>query len=184
MDLEINMSIYITDEYGLSEKQFPLSEEQLNQIISDVVEEAISYVECPFECSVEVLFTGDAEIRVLNRENRDIDRATDVLSFPMVEYETPGDFSFLEEDKNNVIIDCFDPDSGELLLGDIVISLDHVILQAREYGHSVEREAAFLTAHSMLHLFGYDHVDDSGRVEMEKMQEEILLRKGYTRDDR
>jgi probable rRNA maturation factor len=178
------MSVYITDEYGLSEKKFPLSEEQLTQIISDVVEEAIAYVDCPFECSVEVLFTGDEEIRVMNRENRDIDKATDVLSFPMVEYETPGDFLFLEEDKNHESIDCFDPDSGELLLGDIVISLDHAISQAEEYGHSVKREVAFLTAHSMLHLFGYDHMDDAEREEMEKIQEEILLRKGYTRDDR
>ena len=78
-----------------------------------------------------------------------IDRPTDVLSFPMVEYEEAGQFDFLEDQ-----YDCFHPETGELLLGDIVISKDRVIAQAEEYGHEIKREYAFLIAHSMLHLFG------------------------------
>ncbi len=87
----------------------------------------------------------------------------------MVDYETSGDFSFLEEAE-----EYFDPESGELLLGDIVISKEKVISQAEEYGHSLEREFAFLIAHSMLHLFGYDHMEEKERLEMEQMQKEIL----------
>lgn len=78
-------------------------------------------------------------------------------------------FSFLEEAE-----EYFDPESGELLLGDIVISKEKVISQAEEYGHSLEREFAFLIAHSMLHLFGYDHMEEKERLEMEQMQKEIL----------
>ena len=88
----------------------------------------------------------------------------------MVEYETPGDFGFLEEGGE----DCFEPDSGELMLGDIVISADKVISQAEEYGHSRKREYAFLIAHSMLHLMGFDHMTEEDAKEMERLQEEIL----------
>lgn len=95
----------------------------------------------------------------------------------MVNYETPGDFSFLEEDSE----DCFDPDSGELLLGDIVISADKVAAQAEEYGHSRRREYAFLIAHSMLHLMGYDHMTPEDAAEMERLQEEILQQLGISR---
>ena len=170
------MSCFITDEYG---KSCPLSIDEMEKIVRDVVDEAVSYMDCPYECQVEVTFVTDDEIRVLNREQRDIDRVTDVLSFPMLEYVTAGDFAFLE----NEDIGCFEPDSGELLLGDIVISLDRAMAQAEEYGHSLKREIAFLTAHSMLHLFGYDHMEDAERLEMERMQEEILLKKGYVRDE-
>ena len=113
----------------------------------------------------------------MNLEHRQIDRPTDVLSFPMLEYETPGDFSFLEEDGE----DCFDPDTGELLLGDIVISADKVMEQAEEYGHSVKREYAFLITHSMLHLMGYDHMMEEDAKEMEYLQEEILKELGIGR---
>ena len=77
--------------------------------------------------------------------------------------------------------DYFNPETGELLLGDIVISIDKVDEQAEKYGHSKERELAFLVAHSMLHLCGYDHMEDDERLVMEKKQEEILAGKGYTR---
>ena len=167
------MRVYMNDEYQDSSLL-----EKCHSIVSDVVSEALDYVECPYECTVEVTFTDDTEIHRLNLEHRNIDAATDVLSFPMLEYETPGDFSFLEEEG----VDAFDPETGELLLGDIVISLDHAKEQAEEYGHSIGREVAFLTAHSMLHLFGYDHMEEEERIAMEKMQEEILQRKGYTRD--
>ncbi len=135
-----------------------------------VVNQALEYMECPYEAQVSVLVTDEDVIHGLNLAHRGIDRATDVLSFPMVEYETPGDFSFLEEDGE----DCFDPDTGELLLGDIVICAARVLAQAKEYGHSVRREFAFLVAHSMLHLFGYDHMEAGEAAVMEQKQEEIL----------
>ena len=105
----------------------------------------------------------------MNREHRQIDRATDVLSFPMLDYETPGDLSGIEEQG-----DAFNPESGELMLGDIVISKERVIAQAEEYGHSVRREYAFLIAHSMLHLLGYDHMEEEERRLMEDRQRGIM----------
>ena len=117
------------------------------------------------------------EIHEINNRQRNIDRPTDVLSFPMLEYDKPGDFDKFEND-----LYAFDPDTGELTLGDIVISYDKVISQAEEYNHSVKREFAFLVAHSMLHLFGYDHIDDNERMEMEQKQKEILNNLGITRE--
>ncbi|MCR5148712.1 MAG: rRNA maturation RNase YbeY, partial [Eubacterium sp.] len=117
-------------------------------------------------------------IRIINKENRDIDKPTDVLSFPMLDYNEPADFSLAEDNT----YDYFDAETGNLLLGDIVISLDKVYSQAEEYGHSPKREIAFLTAHSMLHLFGYDHMEEEERKVMEELQEEILTQKGYSRD--
>ena len=132
---------------------------------------------CPYEAEVSVLLTDNDRIHELNREFRGIDRPTDVLSFPMCDYDTPGDFDWLEEHGD----DCFHPESGELLLGDIVISVEKVREQAEAYGHSEKRELAFLVAHSMLHLFGYDHMEDEERKIMEAKQEEILKLKGYIR---
>ena len=106
----------------------------------------------------------------MNMEYREVDRPTDVLSFPQVEYESPADFSWAEEHE----MDCFDPDTGELFLGDIVISLDKVKEQAKSYGHSEKREYAFLILHSMLHLFGYDHMTPEEAAIMEGKQTEIL----------
>ena len=96
----------------------------------------------------------------------------------MIDFEAPADLSGVED----MQYEYFNSDTGCLMLGDIVISIDRAYSQAEEYGHSVKREIAFLTAHSMLHLFGYDHIDDAGREEMEKLQEQILTEKGYTRD--
>ena len=127
-------------------------------------------MDCPYESQVSLLITDNEEIHKMNLQHRQIDAPTDVLSFPMVTYETPGDFSILEEDG----ADCFEPDSGELMLGDIVISADKVLEQSAEYGHSVKREYAFLIAHSMLHLMGYDHMTEEDAAEMERLQEEIL----------
>jgi probable rRNA maturation factor len=135
-----------------------------------VIEACLDYEGCPYEAEVSILLTDDANIRDINKEFRDIDSPTDVLSFPANEYETPGDFSNLEEN----CMDCFHPETGELLLGDIVISVERAILQAKEYGHSVEREIAFLTAHSMFQLFGYDHMEDDERIKMEEMQKDVL----------
>ena len=134
-----------------------------------IVETALEYEDCPYEAEVNLLLTDDEEIRIMNREHRQIDRATDVLSFPMLDYETPGDLSGIEEQG-----DAFNPESGELMLGDIVISKERVIAQAEEYGHSVRREYAFLIAHSMLHLLGYDHMEEEERRLMEDRQRGIM----------
>lgn len=145
-------------------------------IIREVVEAALDFEHCPYEAEVNVVLTDDEEIREINREYRSIDSATDVLSFPMLEYTVPSDFDHVEEEE-----DSFNPDSGELMLGDIMISVDKVAEQAVKYGHSETRELAFLVAHSVLHLCGYDHMEDAERVEMEKKQEEILELGGYCR---
>lgn len=146
-------------------------------IITRVVEDSLDYEDCPYEAEVNVLITDNEDIRQINNEYRNIDTPTDVLSFPMIEYERPSDFEFLEESGD----DCFHPDTGELLLGDIVISIDKVEEQAEKYGHSQTRELAFLVAHSMLHLCGYDHMEEEERKIMERKQEEILSRGGYIR---
>ena len=147
------------------------------EIIEIVVLESLDYVECPYEAEVNVIITDNEEIQAINKEYREIDAPTDVLSFPLVDYETPADFNHVEDS----VEDYFDPDSGELLLGDIIISVDKVEEQAEKYGHSTTRELAFLVAHSMLHLCGYDHMDDGEREEMEARQSEILERRGYRR---
>lgn len=147
------------------------------EIIRQIVTEALDYEKCPYESEVNVILTDDEAIREINREHRGIDNPTDVLSFPMLEYETPSDFDHVEDH----VEDCFNPETGELLLGDIVISVDKVREQAEKYGHSMERELAFLVAHSMLHLCGYDHMEEEERRVMEDRQREILERKGYTR---
>ena len=118
---------------------------------------------------VNLLLTMNDEIQEMNQNFRQIDRATDVLSFPMIDYEEAGNFDFLED-----VMDAFHPESGELMLGDIVISKEKVISQAEEFGHSAEREYAFLIAHSMLHLFGYDHMEEDERMDMEAKQKEIM----------
>ena len=163
----------ITIDYE-AEKKLEISWEK---IIRDIIEEALNYEECPYEAEINVLLTDNREIQVMNREYRQIDRPTDVLSFPMIEYETPSDFSMVEED----FCDCFTPESGELMLGDIILSVNKIEEQAQAYGHSMERELAFLVAHSMLHLCGYDHMEEEERLIMEKKQEEILQEKGYAR---
>lgn len=147
-------------------------------IASRVVEAALDYVKCPYECEVNILLTDNEGIRAVNKQMRQIDAPTDVLSFPMIDFETEADFSIAEADEASY----FDAATGELLLGDIMISLEKVIEQSKQYNHSVVREYAFLIAHSMLHLSGYDHMVDEERIRMEQMQEAILQSIGYTRD--
>ncbi len=147
------------------------------EIIEDTVLAALDYEGCPYEAEVSVVLTDNEAIREINRDYRQIDRATDVLSFPMVDYERPADFDGLEDHAE----DYFNPETGELMLGDIIVSVDKVEEQAEKYGHSQARELAFLVAHSMLHLFGYDHMEEDERLVMEKKQAEILERRGYRR---
>lgn len=133
---------------------------------------------CPYETEVNLLLTDNPGIHEFNKETRNIDAPTDVLSFPNVEYDVPGNFDIVEAQE----ADCFEPDSGELILGDIIISVDKVAAQAKEYGHSEKREFAFLVAHSMLHLCGYDHMTPDEEQEMIKKQEMILNHLRITRD--
>ncbi len=158
-----------------AEIEMPLSIEY-HSFIQNVIEAALDYENCPYEVEVNVLLTDNAAIQAINLEQRQIDRPTDVLSFPMQEYPTPSDFSELEKEAT-----AFHPETGELLLGDIVISVEKVMEQAEKYGHSIERELGFLVAHSMLHLFGYDHMEENEAKKMEKKQEEILQKIGLTR---
>ena len=145
-------------------------------IINKVVIAALDYEKCPYEACVSVVLTDNKDIHEINLQTRSVDAPTDVLSFPMNDYPAPGDFSEIEDDP-----DAFEPDTGELLLGDIMISVEKVKEQANAYGHSEERELAFLVAHSMLHLMGYDHMEDAERIEMERRQEEILESIGIKR---
>ena len=135
-----------------------------------VINGALDYVECPYEAEVNVLFTDNASIREINRENREIDAPTDVLSFPNAEFIVPAEFDDLEDTQPEV----FHPDTGELMLGDVVISVEKVVSQAEEFGHSVERELGFLLAHSVLHLCGFDHMEEEERVVMEEKQRQIM----------
>lgn len=164
------MRIFLEDEGKLV---LPLDYQELAETVADAV---LDFENCPYEAQVELLLTMNEEIREINKEYREIDRATDVLSFPMIEYERPAQFDFLEEDDS-----YFDLDTGELMLGNIVISKEKVLSQAEEYGHSVKREYAFLIAHSMLHLLGYDHMEEEERAVMEAKQREVLGQLGITR---
>lgn len=157
-----------------SDIPLPFSEQEVAEA---VISETLDYEDCPYEVQVNIILTTNEEIRQINLEQRGVDAPTDVLSFPMIEYAYPSDFTVLEGDS----MDNFDPDSGELILGDIVISVDKVVEQAEKYNHEVKREYAFLIAHSMLHLFGYDHMDEVERENMEIRQDEILNRLGITR---
>ena len=143
-------------------------------IVRQMVVAALDYENCPYEAEVSVTVVDDKEIQEINKTYRNIDKATDVLSFPMYQYEKAADFDNLDDS-------AFNPESGELLLGDIVISAEKVTAQAKEYGHSKEREFAFLLVHSMLHLLGYDHMEEEERLVMESKQKEILELNNYKR---
>ncbi len=147
------------------------------QIAEKVINYCIEREKFPYEAEINLTLTDNEGIHIINKEYRDIDRATDVLSFPMLSYETPGDFSFLMDEND----DDFNPDTGEAILGDIIISVDKVREQAEEYGHSELREFAFLITHSMLHLFGYDHMEPGEAKVMEDKQRQILDELSITR---
>ena len=139
------------------------------KIANDVINAAMDLLEFPFEAEVSITITDNDGIQAINKEFRDIDSPTDVLSFPMIEYEQPGVFDKIEEDD-----DLFNPETGEVILGDIVLCVPRILSQAEDFGHSVLREYAFLIAHSMLHLFGFDHMTEAEATVMEQKQREIL----------
>ncbi len=158
------MSFYADNEY---EKEFPFD---IDKTIENVINACVRMVSCPYEVSVNILITDDENIRRYNKEYRDIDKETDVLSFPAVDYEKPADLSIAEKNRYSY----FDADTDELILGDIILNGDRVFKQAKEYDHSVLREFSFLIAHSMLHLFGYDHMEKEDEIEMFLLQDKIM----------
>lgn len=167
------MTFYVEND---TEKEFSFSVEEIFEKVADAVLEMES---CPYEVCINLLLTDNEGIRSYNKEYRGMDKETDVLSFPNLEYEQAGVFSAAEEAE----ADCFDPDSGELVLGDIIISADKIKEQAAEYGHSERREFAFLTAHSMFHLCGYDHMEEEEAAVMERKQEAVLKKLGIVREN-
>ena len=140
--------------------------------IRKVIRTALAAEGVTFPCEIDVLLTHDAGIHQINRDMRQVDRATDVLSFPEFDL-TPGQLPG-EEDA--------DPGTGLVPLGDMVISMEHVAAQAREYGHSNRRELAYLVVHSVLHLLGYDHLDEGPmKAQMRGREEAIMTELGLTR---
>ena len=138
---------------------------RLKMLIRSAVEATLDYEQFGNPAEVSVTFTDNAKIRELNRKFRNLDRATDVLSFPLLDYEGEGEEPPVDEWMG--------------MLGDIVISLEQAKKQAGEYGHSFEREAAFLCVHSMLHLLGYDHeTSPEDEADMRRRQSEILAQMG------
>lgn len=157
------------------------SKEAFDRNMQNLIERAIEAAlenECfdkPYEISV--LITDNNEIKDINKEHRNIDSETDVLSFPMLQF-TGG--YFIKDNYKPDYCDL-DPDTGEIVLGDIVISIEKAKEQAQIYGHSLEREVAYLTVHSVLHLLGHDHEKDEDKAIMRRKEEEILYRLGLLR---
>jgi len=144
---------------------------EIEKTVKDVCERVLESEDCDFDAEISVTFTDNEQIRVINNEQRGIDKATDVLSFPMLEFDEDG-----------TACADYDTDGDYVILGDIVISLERAREQSEEYGHSFIREVAFLTAHSMLHLLGYDHIksEKEERIMCEK-QEAVLQSLGIAR---
>ena len=149
------------------------------EIAREVAEAVLKEEECDYDVEISLTITDDEGIRVINKEYRDMDKPTDVLSFPTINYDQPGDFSVIESEQKNGILN---PDTGNIAFGDIVINEARVRSQAKDYGHSEKREFAFLIAHSMLHLCGYDHMEEIEAGIMESKQESVLQSLGITRE--
>lgn len=146
---------------------FDLSDE-MQTLLARACKESLDYEEFEPDCEISLSIVSDEEIHSINRQFRNIDSPTDVLSFPQLTFEE-GE----EADVN---------ENGEIVLGDIIISIDKAKEQAKEYGHSLERELAFLAVHSMLHLMGYDHMEKDEEEDMFRRQKEILIRAGIPRE--
>ena len=140
--------------------------EEINyKLIEKVISEALRYEGVNDNTEVSVTIVDNEEIRKINNKFRNIDRATDVLSFPLIDFDN----------------ESLPDDGSKIYLGDIIISIERAMEQAKEYGHSIDREIGFLTAHSMLHLLGYDHMVPEEEKEMFAKQEEILNNLGLRR---
>ena len=155
-----------------------INEEEL-ALAKKVIEHILQKEGCPFDCEVNLTMTDNDGIQAVNKEFRDMDKPTDVLSFPNCDFDTPGEFSQFRDEE--IYFDCFNPENDYFVLGDIMISRDKMLAQAEEYGHGVTREYAFLIAHSVLHLIGYDHMEEEEAKHMEAKQNEYLNDLGITR---
>lgn len=140
---------------------------ELEEVMEKIALDSLQYEGFQEECEISISIVDNEEIHQINKQFRGIDRPTDVLSFPQLTFEE-GEIM----DRN---------ENGEVVLGDIIISLERAREQAEEYGHSLKREIAFLTAHSMLHLLGYDHMEPEEEKEMFAKQREILELAGIPR---
>lgn len=147
-----------------------VTDEFINKI-TEVCNFALKEEAMDIPYQISLLFVDNSEMKEINNETRNIDRETDVLSFPMLDFEEGKvykdiyvDFEFDETFK----------DGEELILGDMVLSLEKALEQSEEYGHSYEREVSYLVVHSILHLLGYDHMVDEDKVKMRAREEEIL----------
>ena len=137
----------------------------LTALLRRAVKTALAAQNVEQPCEINILLTDDAGIHEVNREMRDVDRPTDVLSFPMFEL-SPGEIPDEEE---------ADPDSGRIPLGDMCISVERARAQAQEYDHSFEREICYLAVHSVLHLLGYDHMDEGPMKQQMREREEVIM---------
>lgn len=166
------MIFYVENEV---DAKFDFDIEELAKTVAGAVLKSEGFTDEP---EINLTITDDDGIQELNREFRDIDNPTDVLSFPTISYNEPGDFSVIKEQ----MLDVYNPENESIMFGDIVINEKRVRSQANEYGHSEKREFAFLVAHSMLHLCGYDHMTTEEAAVMEEKQRDILDKLGITRD--
>lgn len=145
--------------------------EELVKELEHTIEFALKEEEVNIPFEISLLFVDNDEIREINNETRNIDKETDVLSFPMLDY--PKDRVFKDVYKNYEFDETY-MDGEELVLGDIVLSLEKALEQSNEYNHSFKREASYLVVHSVLHLLGYDHMEEDEKKVMRKREEDIL----------
>lgn len=150
----------------------------IEALVNELLLAVMDYEKCEYEASINLVITESEQVREYNKEYRNKDMTTDVLSFPAIDMVEPGNFEIVSNNEAAY----FDPDSGELLLGDIIINADRVRSQAIEYGHSIKREFSFLVTHSLFHLCGYDHETPYEAAQMEKRQEDVLTNLGITRE--
>jgi probable rRNA maturation factor len=145
---------------------FTLRQPIVSSIIGKCIEATLKAENIPVKCEINVLVTNDKSIHAINKASRDIDRPTDVLSFPMFQLEAGNPPEDWEE--------YLDIETGMCPLGDMCISLERAVAQAKEFGHSVRREVGYLTIHSMLHLLGYDHLDEGEQKKQMRTREEAI----------
>lgn len=153
-------------------------DEKLSSTIDQIIDYALREEEVLIPYEVSVIYTDNEGIREINRDTRDIDKATDVLSFPMLDYENQKVF---KQCYKNFKFSHIDLNEGNLVLGDIVLSLERAKEQSEEFGHSFQREVCYLIIHSILHLLGYDHMQEEEKREMRTREEEILNKFEITR---
>ena len=140
----------------------------MHENLKKTVLTALKELNPQFDLSVSITIVSNEEIKELNRENRGVDKETDVLSFPMLEFESPEVLMYELSEYD------YDPDTKCVFLGDIILSKEKIESQAEEYGHSLFRESTYLTLHGILHLMGYDHIEENDKKIMRSKEKEIL----------